>query len=266
MSARLRETLSPLLFVIYLEAGLRDLRTFYNDSITEIVYADDVDFASDNIDDLIHLLNNSPRVLNKWFLIINTFKTELTEIKRMDTRIGETWRNANKLGSLLEDSEDISRRKMLATAALSRIRKKWLQAWPISRALGSRFYNAFVKPVLLYNSSTWGISDTELKTIDSFHPKQLRLLHGIHWPSKINNLSLYKHYDATPLSQEIVGGRWKLFAIFCEWTPELRPIGQWTIIFPNMEANIVEDLDPLFRQFWRGISNFMAKVSKTGTT
>ncbi|XP_029655747.1 uncharacterized protein LOC115229553 [Octopus sinensis] len=124
MSTRLKEIFSPLLFVIYLEAALRDLRIFYNDSITEIVYADDVDFASDNIDDLIHLLNNFPRMLNKWFLIINTSKTEVTEIKRMDTRIGETWWNVKKLGSLLGDSEDISRRKMLAPAALTVLTSK----------------------------------------------------------------------------------------------------------------------------------------------
>ncbi|XP_029653892.1 uncharacterized protein LOC115227110 [Octopus sinensis] len=123
----------------------------------------------------------------------------------------EKWRLSKKLGSLLGDREDIMRRKLLAAVALKSVMKDWLRYCPGNPSLRSRIYNAFVKPVLLYNSSTWGISDTELKNLDSFHRKQLRVLNGLHWPKKINNSSLYKLSNSVPVSQDIIDGRWRLF-------------------------------------------------------
>ncbi|XP_029657695.1 uncharacterized protein LOC115231953 [Octopus sinensis] len=179
------DSLSPLLFVIYLEAALRELRGLYDKSITEVIYADDVDFVSTDKSALLRLLEIAPDKLGEWFLIMNTDKTDVVDVSRSDTQTMEKWRLSKKLGSLLGDREDIMRRKLLAAVALKSVMKDWLRYCPGNPSLRSRIYNAFVKPVLLYNSSTWGISDTELKNLDSFHRKQLRVLNGLHWPKKL---------------------------------------------------------------------------------
>ncbi|XP_029654866.1 uncharacterized protein LOC115228424 [Octopus sinensis] len=203
--------LSPLLFVIYLEAALRDLRLFYNGQITEIVYADDVDFVSHDTAALRRLLDVSPAELGKWFLTVNTTKTEITEVARMSSRLDDVWRHSRKLGTLLGDSEDITRRKVLSTAALNRLKTYWVANRPVTIALRLRLYNAFVKPVLLYNSSCWGISASKIKNLNSFHRRQLRILCGVQWPTRINNGALYRKCSAQPVILDVMEARWRLF-------------------------------------------------------
>ncbi|XP_029654833.1 uncharacterized protein LOC115228377 [Octopus sinensis] len=117
------ESLSPLLFLIYLEAALRELRSLYEESIAEIIYADDVDFVFSDRSALARLLEIAPGKLGKWFLKINSDKTEVVEILRSDTQLIETRRLSKKLGSLLGDREDIMRRKTLAAVALKTFMK-----------------------------------------------------------------------------------------------------------------------------------------------
>ena len=39
-----------------------------------------------------------------------------------------------------------------------------------------RIYNSYFKPVLTYYSGTWGITNTKMKGLESFHRRQLRVL------------------------------------------------------------------------------------------
>ena len=93
-------------------------------------------------------------------LLVNKDKTEKTTIKRGD-RIQETWRGVKKLGSLLGDSEVITRRKQLSSAAFNKIKSMWLSKKSINIKQKLKIYNALVKSVLLYNACTWGITKAE---------------------------------------------------------------------------------------------------------
>ncbi|KAL3674851.1 hypothetical protein V7S43_000776 [Phytophthora oleae] len=96
-----------------------------------IVYADDADFVCQSAEIATLIETEAPAVLAKWSLQMNTSKTEHTSVHRSPTaqsnRItrakDEDWRITRKLGSLLGDAEDVSRRKNLATAALHRMWK-----------------------------------------------------------------------------------------------------------------------------------------------
>ena len=118
------DSLSPVLFVIYLEAALRDLRHNLPQRPPEdinmphyIAYADDVDFISNSNVFLNEVQRLAPGCLLQWHININEFKTEHTNIHRRNTRDVEQWRKTRKLGSLLGDAKDVTRRKQLAAVA-----------------------------------------------------------------------------------------------------------------------------------------------------
>ena len=50
----------------------------------------------------------------------------------------------------------------------------WIRNQYVSQKTKIRLYKAIVKPVLLYNASTWGLTKSEEAGLDSFHRKQLR--------------------------------------------------------------------------------------------
>ena len=214
------DSLSPVLFVVYLEAALRDIR---NTPLAqsrpaadsglpfELVYADDTDFISTEQSWLGDLEHTTSRVLGDWALKVNPDKTEITVLTRNIDRVAEQWRTCRKLGSLLGDVEDVSRRKQLATVAYQSMYTLWKQRTVISEKLRLRLYEAFVMPVLMYNSGTWGLPATAEASLDAFHRRQLRSLIGIKWPQTINNKALYKRCNVEPASISIRRARWRLF-------------------------------------------------------
>ena len=66
-----------------------------------------------------------------------------------------------------------------------------------------KLYNSLVKPVLIYNLSTWGLTKSQSESIDAFHRKQLRKIWKIDWTNKISNEKLYKTSEVRPLSHGI---------------------------------------------------------------
>ena len=118
---------------------------------------------------------------------------------------------SDKLGSMLGDQEDILRRKTLATAAMNKMDKVWVRNRNISIKKRLKLYNVLVKPILMYNSSTWGLTKKDMESLDAFHRKQLKKIWKIKWKQKITNKNLYEMSNAKPLSYEIARQRWKLF-------------------------------------------------------
>ncbi|XP_029656189.1 uncharacterized protein LOC115230104 [Octopus sinensis] len=153
------DTLSPILFIVYLEAALRDLRVeigCMDNQVVELIYADDLDFITKDRKLIEIIMEKARTIFDKWSLNVNKEKTEITTVERMPTRIDEKWRNVRKLGSLLGDSEDITRQKILSTIALKKLQSIWMRKNQISTKMRIRLYKAFVRPVLMYNAGTWG--------------------------------------------------------------------------------------------------------------
>ena len=214
--------LSGTLFNIKFETALRKVRSKVNmqnpeiehsycekipQPPNELIYADDCDFV--RIDkEKTKLINEivAP-TLKEENLLVNEDKTEKTTIKRGD-RIQETWRGVKKLGSLLGDSEDITRRKQLTSAAFNKIKSMWLSKKSINVKQKLKIYNALVKSVLLYNACTWGITKAESEKLDSYHRGHLRKI----WKRRnMKNKDVYEQSKATPLSEDIKNSRWKMF-------------------------------------------------------
>ena len=114
------DSLSPVLFTVYLEAALRDLRSRLPPRPPgdvrlplDVEYADDIDFISYSRPYLNEIERIAPNCLAEWSLQINAAKTERTSVSRQVDRTHEPWRTTRKLGSL-GDAEDVARRMQLA--------------------------------------------------------------------------------------------------------------------------------------------------------
>ena len=91
------------------------------------------------------------------------------------------------------------------------IDKVWICHHKISIPVRLKLYNCYVKPVLLYNSGTWGLTKGDLDCLDSFHRQQLRQVLNVIYPNIIKNKDLYERTNEQPLSLTILKNRWKLF-------------------------------------------------------
>ena len=115
--------------------------------------------------------------------VVNVEKTELTIISRETDSVAEQWRTTKKLGSLLGDVEDLSRRKMLAVTAF---RFTW--------SLCGLFHV---------------VSGSKTEKQDAFHRKQLSSLVGVHWPQRISNVKLYKRCRCRQIRTYVMDMRWR---------------------------------------------------------
>ena len=208
------DSLSPILFNIYLEAALRDLWKKLPEvpfeTLLQIIYADDCDFIGDP-QHLQLIQDRAPAILKEWSLFMNPDKTEHTTILRStDPNVEKDWRHVRKLGSLLGDREDVSKRKQLAGVAFHKMWRLWFRDHLVPEDIRLKLYNAMVLPILLYNCGTWGLTAKDVEQLDSFHRKQLRCILRMHYPHKISNAQLYKRTNSEPIRYTLVKRRWSL--------------------------------------------------------
>ena len=199
-----------MLFTVYLEATLRDLRSRLPTRLQtdanlplDVEYADDTDFISTSrlfLDDIERI---APGCLAEWSLAINASNTERSSVCRHADRVDEEWRMTRKLGSLLEEAEDVARRKQLANVAFRKLSTVWFRRSRISLPLRLRLYESFVVPVLIYNMGTWGLTKAELDRLDAYHRRHLRQIVGIHWPHRISNAALYRRCRCQPSAKTL---------------------------------------------------------------
>ena len=220
--------ISGCFFNVYFEYSLRKVRENFNmqpiiqgnlNSPTikitmpeEAIYADDADFMTNSIIKRNRIQTEIKGILEVDNLLVNETKTEITKVERKKkNEEEEAWRDVVKLGSKIGDKEDVSRRKQLASAKLFEMKNIWIRNDHIRRETKLRLYKAIVKPVLLYNSSTWGLTKSEEAKLDSFHRMQIRNILNIKYPDIVRNEEIYRLANETPISLQITRNRWKLF-------------------------------------------------------
>ena len=205
------DSLSPVLFSVYLENALKEVRTILPRPTnelektlpTDIAYADDVDFVGLKFVDTEEVQNT----LHKYNLLVNVDKTEFTTL----SRAGTEYKNTKKVGTLIGDEEDVKRRKRLSNAALTKLLNVWIKGDKIKRKTKLKLYRSLVKSILVYNCGTWALTKSEEEKLNAFHHKQLRKVLNIKYPVKITNSSLYNKCEEHPLSIYILENRWRLF-------------------------------------------------------
>ena len=127
-------------------------------------------------------------------------KTEHTQIERGNNET-ELWRNVKKLGSLLLGNNSI--------ISMNKYETLWITKEHLNKHLRIELYKKLIKPVLLYNSSTWGLTANDELKLDTFHRKQLRRKIDKRCPNKISNAKLYEKCKTCPISLQITELRWQ---------------------------------------------------------
>ncbi|XP_065195415.1 uncharacterized protein LOC135826742 [Sycon ciliatum] len=204
------DSLSPVLFVCYLEAALQECRPRLSQRpITdggippETGYADNITFYSTSKPRLEESLPVISSTLQSWNLNVNEPKTECGHFTSGDS----FWRSVRQLDSLMGSAEDIDRRISLASQAYGSMCSLWLRRKHVSERSRLKLYSSLVLPVLLYNCETWGVPQAVFQRLDCFHRRQLRNLVGLLYPDRITNGDLYSRCGSQPLSELVAKQR-----------------------------------------------------------
>ena len=170
-------------------------------------YADDISYVTDAI--FVHNNNkkNVPTTIKKRNLNDNSEKTEEYHVKRNGE---EHWKKCKFVGSMLDTTNDINRRKGLAMCAYNKL-KYIVESKKVSNNTKMKVINTYVKSIFLYNSELWTLTKELENTIDVFQRSLLRRTLGIYWHDKVTNTELYRRANTTEWSREIKHRRLKWF-------------------------------------------------------
>ena len=212
--------LSPILFIIYLENALRNLRASMDlqeicqneqgliKLYIELCYADDVDFVSTEKPTLDEIQDGAKIVFSGTNLQVNDDKTDFREIG--DNR--HSVKNFKKLGTKFIPEEALIYRMQQAYQGLRAMITIWKNKPDIvSVPTRIRLYNAYVQTILVFNLCSCPLTQSQVSRLDAFHRKQLRYILGYRYPDRITNAALYKNTNTERLSVKIQECRLHLF-------------------------------------------------------
>jgi hypothetical protein len=168
-------------------------------------YADDLDFISKNRKESEALVALAIEVFKDFNLKVNPTKTVFTQITSEKNQRG-CIKNTKKLGSYLDDEEDIQKRKTLSNNILFKLEKIW-RNHNIKTGFKHFIYRSYVESVFLYNCGTWATNKTLDKKLDAFHRRQLRWVINVRYPKIITNEHLYQTTGESELSKRIANRR-----------------------------------------------------------
>ena len=157
------DALSPVLFTVYLEACMKEIRTTYPGNSYELIYANDVNIVSPS--DI--KLDEIEAIFRKWGLTLNKSKTEKMLINEKNTG----WKTMKILESYIGTSEDIKKRKTLAALAVNRLNLIWKSGISVEKKI--RTYKAYVFSIFLYGWSAWADSKSIKSSIDYLQRKHI---------------------------------------------------------------------------------------------
>ncbi|XP_078580636.1 uncharacterized protein LOC144864435 [Branchiostoma floridae x Branchiostoma japonicum] len=220
--------LSPLLFITALDWVMRettkDARTGIQWTLTDML--DDLDFA-DDLALLCHTISQmrekTQRLEHKSGqvgLIINAGKTKEMRVKTVGNAKPvccrgielETVKDFTYLGSVISSdggaTKDIEARIGKGKAAFVQLRPVW-RARNISLRTKLRIFESNVKSILLYGCETWGLTQANIKKLQTFINVRLRYILGIWWPNKISNHDLLEKTGQEPVEVTIRRRKWR---------------------------------------------------------
>ena len=141
-------------------------------------------------------------------LKINNSKTERYTINRQQ----HEWKKCKLLGTMLDTTEDIKRRKLLATNAANNLQHLF-QNTDLTINLKSKLITTYIEPIFLYNSETWTLTKTMENSIDAFQRTIIRrYCLNVKWPKTIRNETLHQKVKVTIWSRKIKERRLRWFS------------------------------------------------------
>ena len=131
----------------------------------------------------------------------------------------EEWKKCKLLGSYLDSEIDIKHRRSLAINHMKNHRNIF-KSKHRSIDLKVRYFNCFITSIFLYNCALWTLTETMIKSLDSFHRRLLRYAINLQYPKKISNVDLYKVTGEKPWSEIVKQRRKRLLGHICRLHPD----------------------------------------------
>ena len=150
---------------------------------------------------------------------MNPTKTETLKIGS-----DNKWKNAKKLGMLLDTKQEWKRRKQLTTTAMLKLKKIWNSS--ITRNKKLKIYKAYVQSIMLFGCSTWAMDKGMVRSVDSFNRKMVRYVCGVFWPNRMKTETV--NALIKPVSQIVTRRRWQMLGHILRMD-DLVPAKQFTI-------------------------------------
>ena len=203
------DTLAPFLFIIVLDAVLRDaqlsgytLRRRQSTRSPEVrlpflAFADDIALLSDNSADLQSAMDRLYHSARKVGLTINAIKTQALHIGARNPspltlpsgeRIKEVTNFAYLGGKVANPDSALSACKVSAWVAASKLSRLFHST--ASEASKVLLFRSAIEPVLLYGLEAVAMTDTRLKRFEQAHRALARFSLGIHFPEVLRNEEL----------------------------------------------------------------------------
>ena len=91
---------------------------------------------------------------------------------------------------LLNSTTDFKIRKDLAWIAIKKLYRVWRSS-VITREVKINLFLATIESILLYNATTWTMTQTLEKSLDGAYTKLLRYALNVSWRDHITNIDLY---------------------------------------------------------------------------
>ena len=189
---------SPLFFIVYLGACLRQVRERFPPRpgegtvpVSESQCVDGCDWCRLSILWLGKSCGAILSAIEDFGFKVKRNKTEWTTLHH----VGQ-WENCKQLSSLLDGVKDWSGRIVLANLAFNSFQHLCKRKSGILLSRKMKVCNAFVAPVLTYNFGTWGHSDVYMRKLNAVRRRHLRGTSGVKWPEGISNTELPKRSNA----------------------------------------------------------------------
>ena len=182
------DALSPILFVVYLEAAMREVREIdcalryggmyvgrdWHRELMEAAYADDVDMICVDKSRLVQRLEKLVVVFKTYNLKVNEAKTEKIYVHQNPAQST----GYKKLGTHVDVDADLRLRIGKANTAFHTMWKVW-RPNRISKQVKLAMYHACVKSILMYNIGASAYQKAQLQKLDAAHRRHLRYILGI---------------------------------------------------------------------------------------
>ena len=216
------DSLSPILFLIYLEHILRSYPRqdlIRSSRAVEISYADDVVIAmreeARDADKARHeyreecmcmrcemetLERTLPAQFARYDMQMNEGKTVRGEVRPRENTLPAV------LGCEVSGEREVAARRRKAAAAFNALCRVWKQS-KLPRAMKLKLYKGMVEPHFTYCGGAMALKKAEMDKLDALHRKQLRYVLGVFYPAHMSNVEVYTQASTVPVSVKCVAAR-----------------------------------------------------------
>ena len=147
----------------------------------------------------------APAAQDDWFLYVNVDKTD---IKREIDGVAEKGGRQRNLDPCSETLRNCFAEKCFRYRFPFHVVP--LAAKTTRQRL--RLYDAFVRPVLLYNAGTWGLTVSETDTLNAFHRKNSVFSSGLNGHKELATKNCMNGaIECRDISTDVIDMRWRLF-------------------------------------------------------